>query len=550
MIMTEDDKELTDTERLIISYISSHPPEECMLDKITRGTSRSRATVLKYLEILNVKGIINYRFVGRSKLWSLSEFPKTGIIPGPLIRPEDTDKSIDTLASVASQLHNLIYEKSDLKRSLDNPDTLVFTINNYRDIIATNDTFETFFKGKNNLRELVNPQEMIIMDKTIGSLKAGHTSTIEIDFMEKSRVYRPYKISLHPIIGENNEITGTTIIGDDLSQSKRTKRELEILLSIARSTSSRESGEQTLKEVVQGINSLLPTEYCGIFLKNEGRLHLQYQIPALKNSAQILADLKGFITKSMDSMETISEVNGDFHLEKVRSHLKDSSLSIMLSIPIISEDHSIGNIILLTQSESVNSVNIENVEMVADELSGFFKIKRLTHEKNEYINTLVAMNNVSAVLNSTTLEDEILAKSVTSTINALGFEMGCIYLTDDKEELALKVHENLPENLRNMCIAGIFKDLFNKTLENQSLVYITSESSDYDLIDPAIKKNGVKTLLILPIKSGENIIGLLNMGSRNVKTYNQTSLDNLSSIGLQLGLALERSRLAIKVKQR
>jgi len=547
--MTKPGPELTDTERLIISYIDSHPPEECMLDKITRGTSRSRATVLKYLEILNAKGIINYRFVGRSKLWSLTEFSKTDIKPGPIIKSEIINRNTDTLASVASQLHNLIYKESDLKKFIDNPETLVFTLNSYQDIIATNDTFETFFNGKNNLQEMVNPRERIVVDNAINSLKAGHSTNLEIDFMEKSNVYRPYKISIHPIVGGNNKITGTTIIGDDLSQSKRTKRELEILLSIARSTSSREGGEQTLKEVVGGLNRLLPTEYCGIFLKNGGRLNLQYQIPALENNEPIVGTLEEFISKSMDSLETVSAVNGDLNFEKVKSHLKNSSLSMMLSVPIISEDHAIGAIVLLTQSKSVNSVNIENLEMASDELSGFFKIKRLTHEKNEYINTLVAMNNVSSVLNSTTVEDEILTKSVTSTIDNLGFDMGCIYLTDDKEELALKVHENLPENLRNMCIAGIFKDLFKKTLENQTLVYITSESADYDLIDPSIKKNGVKTLLILPIKSGEKIIGLLNMGSRDVKTYNQTSLENLSSIGLQLGLALERSRLALELNE-
>ena len=547
--MSKSGPELTDTERLIISYIDSHPPEECMLDKITRGTSRSRATVLKYLEILNAKGIINYRFVGRSKLWSLTELSKTDIEPEPITKSKNTSRNTDTLANVASQLHNLIYKESDLKKFIDNPETLVFTLNSYHDIIATNETFETFFKGKNNLQEMVNPRERIVIDNALDSVKAGHSTNLEIDFMEKSSVYRPYKISIHPIVGENNKITGTTIIGDDLSQSKRTKRELEILLSIARSTSSREGGEQTLKEVVRELNRLLPNEYCGIFLENGDKLHLQYQIPALETSAPIVEALEGFVYKSMDSLETVSTIKGDFNFEKVKSHLKNSSLSMMLSVPIISEDHAIGAIVLLTQSESVNSVNIENLEMAADELAGFFKIKRLTHEKNEYINTLVAMNNVSSVLNSTTVEDEILAKSVTSTIDKLGFEMGCIYLTDDKQELALKVHENLPENLRNMCIAGIFKDLFKKTLENQTLVYITSESADYDLIDPSIKKNGVKTLLILPIKSGDKIIGLLNMGSRDVKTYNQTSLENLSSIGLQLGLALERSRLALELNE-
>lgn len=548
--MAKNKEELTDTERLIISYISSHPPEECMLDKITRGTSRSRATVLKYLEILNAKGIINYRFVGRSKLWSISESSRKDKDHGILIKSEKTENGIGELVQVSSQLHSLIYKETSLKKSIDNPDTLVFTVNNYLDIIATNDTFETFFKGKNNLREMVNPQEIIMVNEVIGSLKSNQTSLIEIDLMEKSGIYRRYKLSMQPITGANKEVIGTTLVGDDLSQSKRSKRELETLLSIVRSTSSRENGEETLKEVINGINTLIPTEYCGIFLKNGGGLQLQYQIPATGTGLPLMECMEGFLKESIASVETLSAGRGDFNLEKIRSHLKDSSLSMMISVPLISEDNAMGAILLLTQSKSVNSVNIENVELVADELSGFFKIKRLTLEKNEYINTLVAMNNVSSVLNSTTVEGEILARSVTTTIDTLGFEMGCIYLTDDKEELALKVHKNLPENLRNMCIAGIFKELFNKTLKNQTLVYITSESDEYELIDPAIKKNNVKTLLILPIISGEKIIGLLNMGSRNVKTYNQTSLENLSSIGLQLGLALERSRLAIQLKNK
>ncbi|MBP2045706.1 hypothetical protein [Methanobacterium aggregans] len=58
-------EELSSTERLIVAYIKSHPPEDCMLDKITLGTSRSRATVLKYLEILNAKGCFNLQICGQ-----------------------------------------------------------------------------------------------------------------------------------------------------------------------------------------------------------------------------------------------------------------------------------------------------------------------------------------------------------------------------------------------------------------------------------------------------------------------------------------------------
>lgn len=61
--------DLSDTENLILSYMQSHtPPEECMLDKISMGIGKSRATVLKYLGMLHAKEILDYRHIGRNKL--------------------------------------------------------------------------------------------------------------------------------------------------------------------------------------------------------------------------------------------------------------------------------------------------------------------------------------------------------------------------------------------------------------------------------------------------------------------------------------------------
>lgn len=543
--MTGTDKEYTDTERLIISYIRSHPPEECMLDKITQGTSRSRATVLKYLDILNVKGILEYRFVGRSKLWSLSKTSKEELSLSPMVK-EGSDVTINELANVASKLHKLISQELGLKKSIDDPDTIVFTLNRNYDIVAFNDTFETFFNYKNNLIDLVNPQEMIIITDALNSIKAKKAITLEVDFLEKSEIYRPYEITIQSIVDGNEKNNGAVIIGKELSQSKRTKRDLQTLLSITRSTNSHENRDKIFQNVLKGINDLIPSEYCGIFLKNGEKLHIHSQMVTNLKTINWKSNIEDFINKSMDSLETLSSSNIDYYLKKNTHHLKKDLSSLIIVTPIISEDLALGAIVLLTSHKMVNAVHIENVEIAADEISRYITIEKLTQEKNEYINTLVAMNNISNVLNSTVMEKEILEKSVSTTIHSLGFEMGCIYLTDDNEELALKVHKNLPPNLQNMCIAGVFKDLFKKTLENRDLVYITSDSDDYNYIDPVIRNNDVKTLLILPIVSGDKIIGLLNMGSRNVKSYNQTSLENLSAIGLQLGLALEKSKLALK----
>lgn len=540
-------EELSNTERLIISYIKSHPPEDCMLDKITRGTGRSRATVLKYLEILHAKELLSYKFVGRSKLWFLKEAPeeKVEIISEPI----DLDiKDTGELASAASKLHTLISRELELKQSIDRPDTIVFTINRYMDIVATNDTFDTFFPGKKALQEIISNKQITMFENAVHSLRLDSTVTIETDLIEKAGIYRPYKLSLQPIV-ENKDITGTIIIGEELSQSKRTKRELETLLSIAQAAGSARSEEEIMKEATTSINDIISYKYCAVFLRDDEGLRTVYKTQNMAMNDKIIPHVKGFVEKSMSALETKSAGEGDYYLETIKSNMEDISLSLMMSIPIIDEDVAIGSILLLTTLSSVSSVSIENVEMAADELSGYLKMQRLSAEKEEFANTLLAMNRISTVLNSTDSEDEMLEKAVKSTIDSLGFEMGCIYLKDDKEELALRVHKNLPESLKNMCVAGMFKDLFSKTLEKQNIVYITSESEEYDSLDPAIKTNDIKTLLILPIKSGSEIIGLLNMGSRQIKPYNKVSLENLSSIGLQLGLALERSRLAIKLNK-
>ncbi|WP_414469730.1 GAF domain-containing protein [Methanobacterium sp. ACI-7] len=541
-------EELSNTERLIVSYIKSHPPEECMLDKITRGTGRSRATVLKYLDILHAKGILSYKFVGRSKLWYLSQ--DKGIAGDIIVESKETLEDSDELVSSVSKLHCLISEQIMLKELIDKADTIIFTIDTQMNIITTNSTFETFFRDSYNLKDILDNKQQQLIENAVQSLKSKNSLSIEIDLMEKNGVFRPYHISMQPIIDKKNNIIGMSFIGKEISSSKRTKRDLETLLSIFQVADSSENEENVINEIKDIINTFIPYKYFDIFLKDGKRFYSAYKTYGISSITDnnIPDYISAFIEKSMDSMETITTKAGDYSLEAIKSNLNDNSLSMAISIPLIEEEKARGAILLLTTRDSVSSVSVENVEIAADELSSYLKIQRLTHEREEFANTLIAMNKVSSVINSSEVEEEMLERAVSAVINSLGFDMGCIYLSDEDEELSLRVQKNLPESLKNMCIEGRFKDLFTKTLEKENIFYITPEVEEYEFLEPAIKSNGIKTLLILPIKNGEDIIGLLNMGSNQIKAYNEISLENLSSIGLQLGVALERSRLAIKLK--
>lgn len=539
-------EELSDTERLIVSYIKSNPPEDCMLDKITRNTSRSRATVLKYLGILHAKGILNYKFVGRSKLWILEDnIREESDYKLEKSQKSETKEEMNDLVVNASKLHKLISTERDLRRSINSPDTVVFTINNNMEIVSTNNTFETYFHGKHSLNEIVAREQMVTFENALKSMDPEDEVMLELDLIEKPGIYRSYKLLLQPI-SDDRVVVGTTIIGEELSQLGRSKRELETLLNITQATSSAENQEKLLKEVTDGIGNLISIKYCGVFLREGKKLHSVYETEPLFEELPV--DIEQFMEGAMDTLETLSIDSQDYSLESV-GELKNGSISMVLAVPIIYQEDAMGSILIFSSSTPVSSTSIENVEIAADELAGYIQLQRLAREKEEFTNTLITMNRISNILNSVTNEDEMLERSVTSTIESLGFEMGCIYLTDDEDELTLRVHKNLPSSLRKMCIAGMFTDIFSKTLEEKNVVYITSESDDYESLDPAIANNGIKTLLIIPIKSGDRIMGLVNMGTRQVKTYNQTSLENLSSVGLQLGLALEKTRNAIETKK-
>ncbi|MDI6842534.1 GAF domain-containing protein [Methanothermobacter wolfeii] len=495
---------LSETEKLIISYLRSNPPEECMLDKITRGINRSRATVLKYLHILQARGLVNYRSVGRSKLWMLSDDADVRAAE----TPDETSRDSEIIKN-ASKLHRTILELLELERTVDDPDKLVFTVNTFLDIIVANEPFRRMFPGTGNLEDIMDRESLLIFKEKMKS--AG---TVQADLRGRDGIRRSYSLSINPV----NDFW--VIIARDPASSSFSKGELEVLLTITRLRSSAGSLEEFLLSIREELSGLLSLSELALVGRDASGLEVIHQHPETIN----IGEVDYFIYRSMETLETVS--------------WQTETGEIMLSVPLIVEERATGALIIGTSDDSVSSQILEIIEMVADEISEYLSMEKLKREKEEFIRTLIAMNRVSEIINSGEKEDRMLEGSIEAVIETLGFEMGCIYLMDEGRELEMRAQKNLPETLSKMCMAGVFRDLFSRSVEKEKIIYITSESPEYRLLHESIRKNNIRTLLMLPIKFSGEIIGILNLASYDVKPYNRISLENLSSIGLQLGSAL------------
>ncbi|GAB7015586.1 GAF domain-containing protein [Methanogenium cariaci] len=530
--------DLSDTENLILSYMQSHTPEECMLDKISMGIGKSRATVLKYLGMLHAKEILDYRHIGRNKLWMVKQTPDAKPDMGICPDDESPSREVSMLASMAFELSEIQLHKAELEDRLDHPEMIVLTLDDDLRIIFRNRLFASLFPEAATIRELIRPYQTAKLEGAMRAKKTGIAHAMELDLMEKAGIYRPYRISLFlPATGVQ---TGcVAIVGEDLSNRKRSRRHLEALLYIIRAAGNAQDEAQLLKEAMKGVREkLLPYAHCAIVMAD---MHTAYS--TFDVTDEIKTGISPLITRCMETLESVSAGEDDPIISLLREGTGVASVTNVVSVPIIEEERATGAILLFMNTD-VSTTGIENVELVADEISTALKMQRLDRERSEFINTLIAMNGISGILNDTRDETSILEKSIESTMSSLGFEMGCVYLKDEKDEMTARVHRNMPENLRQMCISGMFDGLFERAFRERNLIYITPDMPEFVMLDPAMRENGLRTLLILPIKIGDRVVGLLNMGSRDVKPYLPTSLDNISSIGLQLGVALERSRLA------
>lgn len=531
--MTED---LTDTEHLIVAYLRSHPPEECMLDKISMGIGKSRATVLKYLWTLQAKGIIDFREIGRNKLWMVKQASEGGPAAATREEKESVPRGLRTLASAAFELHDLLLREADLEDALDLPETLVLTVSEDLRIVARNRLFASLFPEAARFPDLVHPSQAARLERLGRSTGAAPTA-IELDLAEKTGIYRPYRFTL--VAHDAGDPPGARVlIGEDLASRRRTRRHMEALLYIIRAAGTARDETELLQRTLRGVReSLIPFVQGSVVMAD---MRVAYSTSLLP--AELLKAVTPLLARCTATLETVSEGVED---DALRRLIEDgNTVRYAVAVPIIEEERAVGAVLLFLES-GVGATEIENVEIVADEIASALKMQRLDRERSEFVNTLLAMNAVSTILNTASDEEAILERSIEAAMNSLGFEMGCVYLKDDRDEMVPRVQRNMPESLRKMCISGVLDGLFERVFRERNAVYLLSGTPEYEaLIDPAIRERGVRTLLILPIKVADRVVGLLNMGSREEKHYLPTSLENLSSIGLQLGIALERSRLA------
>lgn len=169
----------------------------------------------------------------------------------------------------------------------------------------------------------------------------------------------------------------------------------------------------------------------------------------------------------------------------------------------------------------------------------------ISMKMNEHSNITI-LKEIAELLNEETEIVEMLKGALHKFLNGTNFETGWIFFINDKGKTELVVQENLPEALRyNECQflkeggCSCVSRYRNGGLKKATNMIVCQR------IEGAIAANvgnhgQITHHATVPLQSGQERFGLLNVATRNIVSYSEDELALLESVAFQMGSAIKR----------
>lgn len=165
---------------------------------------------------------------------------------------------------------------------------------------------------------------------------------------------------------------------------------------------------------------------------------------------------------------------------------------------------------------------------------------------------LAALTTIAAQVNCTQDLDEILDGALETTLSVVGVDAGEIYLIDDLTgELSLHAQRGLSEAF--IAEEGILSPgecLCGLSAESQEMVVAVDLANHPARSRPACMREGFRSVLCLPLLARGEVLGLLNVQSRNTRQFTPEDEELLTAIGNQIGIAIANAQLIEDAEQR
>jgi PAS domain S-box-containing protein len=339
-----------------------------------------------------------------------------------------------------------------------------------------------------------------------------------------------------------------------LHETERRANEQAALNIIAKAISQSLRTDELLKIALEKIFEVTGRERLSITLKDSA------------SDAMILAAHRGFLP---DEIEELVRPSSDSIIQEVfatgqplvinnsRSLGNSEALSPQKNpagmIPIKAGTHVVGilgvsalrpvpfewrELELLEAIGNMIGVALENARLFSETEARYRELKTL----QAISQTILGSIDLKAILN------EVLDKAY----EIGGFDIGVIRIFDQTGEIlepvAMRGYQ-APKNVGDH--RKVIEGLTSGSGTHEVLVDKAVHVVDLNLTPGmrTFRKEGVRTAVVVPLRSYDNVLGIIHLGNRFERAFGQRELQLLEAIGEQAGIAIQKARLYEETRQ-
>lgn len=228
---------------------------------------------------------------------------------------------------------------------------------------------------------------------------------------------------------------------------------------------------------------------------------------------------------------------------------KPLEMVISLTVPLKSNNQLIGSIALFSHARNhFNKEDIELFSYIGNQIGVALDNARLLTQVEKRTKALTALNEVSQTVNQTLNLEQVLNDTLDKVMEQLNLHSALIRLLDNQtQELVLAAQKGLSqEDLEKIVIRRKLEESTLRLDLDQNTVLIIEDI----LTDPRYanregfaKKIGCRSLVSIPLVTKDKLLGNMSFRTREPRVYATEEVQLFTSIGHQIGMAIENARL-------
>ncbi len=165
---------------------------------------------------------------------------------------------------------------------------------------------------------------------------------------------------------------------------------------------------------------------------------------------------------------------------------------------------------------------------------------------------LAALTTIAAQVNRTQDLDEILRGALQTTLEVIGEDSGEIFLRDQETgELILHIHQGVSAAFVSAeAVVGEEECLCGLAIKSGRFLVVPDMASHPARSREACLREGFRSCIRLPLLARGEVLGLLNIQSRESRRFTADDEELLTAIGHQIGIAIANAQLIDDAEKR